>query len=223
MFDLEKEFYAILCEFNDKDILKHFVVIGSWVLIIYKYNYSISGFQFTTSDVDFSVIKPHKISNENLPSVHKILSNLGYAPQLSCLNSSENYIPAVDNVVNNLTIEFLTEQGRFVKEPYFIKGMNIKASPLAFQDFLLKNIIKVKYHNIIVNVPAPAVWAVHKIAISQQRQGKTASLKSMKDLQGAKVILDWLGEDELLKIAQNLRGKLLSFFKRGWDKIGNGK
>jgi hypothetical protein len=58
MFEFEKEFVALLKEFQQQGALSHLVLIGSWCLPIYWEHFSFSRFTFTTSDVDFSISQP---------------------------------------------------------------------------------------------------------------------------------------------------------------------
>ena len=82
---------------------------------------------------------------------------------------------------------------------------------------LLQNTDTLNYKEIPVVVPKPGYWAVHKIAISQLRKGESSELKMMKDIDGARVIVEFLGEDEILAIAGQFKGKFVRLFQKGWD------
>ncbi len=122
MIEFEKEFNAILKSLHEIDALKHLILIGSWVLPIYSENYKIPRLTFTTSDVDFTIIRPHDPAKKSTPSVHQKLIEIGYIPHRSSITQSEKYIPALENVKNKLSIEFLCEPGRIVKARYFKKA-----------------------------------------------------------------------------------------------------
>lgn len=220
MFKFEKEFFAILSSFDKINALKHLVLIGSWVLPVYRENYNIGKFQFTTSDVDFSVRFPRDPLKISIPTIHETLTEMGYIPQYSILNKSEKYIPALESAVNKLSIEFLCEPGRHIQEAYKIKGLGIAAAPITYQKVLLENTETLNYKGIAVNVPRPAYWAIHKIAISQKRSGKSAKLKMIKDLEGARIIVDFIGIAEILSIAKQFKGKFLKSFQSGWNFYG---
>lgn len=221
MFEFEEEFYTILSHFNKSGALKHLVLIGSWVLAVYRDKYKIEKFQFTTSDIDFSIARPHDLSKISRPSIHVILNELGYMPHCSVIDKAEKYIPALESTGKNLNIEFLCDPGRHTKEPYKVKGLGIVTTPITYQRVLLRNPETLNYKGIPVIVPRPEYWAIHKIAISQLRKGKNASLKMMKILGGARVIVNFLGEEEILSKSKQFKGKFLKLFQKGWDVFIN--
>lgn len=216
MFEFEKEFHTILKSLHEIDALRHLILIGSWVLLVYLENYRIPRLTFTTSDVDFTIIRPHEPVKKSNPSIHKQLTEIGYVPHRSPVTQSEKYIPALESKKNKLSIEFLCEPGRIVKAPYRVKGFGIIATPLRYQRVLHENAITLAYKGITVNVPKPAFWAAHKIAMSQLRSGEQAELKKMKDLDGARIIVNFLGYEDVMGAAQCYKGKFLSLFQRGW-------
>ncbi|UCH98668.1 MAG: hypothetical protein JSV88_12265 [Candidatus Aminicenantes bacterium] len=167
--------------------------------------------------MDFSVARPHDISKISSPSIHVILNELGYMPHFSIIDKAEKYIPALESTGKNLNIEFLCDPGRHTKEPYKVKGLGIVTTPITYQRILLRNTETLNYKGIPVIVPGPVYWAIHKIAISQLRKGKDASLKMMKDLGGARVIVNFIGEEEILSKSKQFKGKFLELFKKGWD------
>ena len=216
MFEFEEEFYTILSRFNRSGALKHLVLIGSWVLAVYRENYKIGNIQFTTRDIDFSVSRPHDPAKTSDPPIHLILTELGYMPYFSIIDKAEKYIPALDSIERSLNIEFLCDPGRYTKEPYRVKGLGIVTTPVTYQRVLLGNTETLVYRGIPDIVPKPAYWAIHKIAISQLRKGENANLKMKKDLVGAHVVVNFLGEAQILSISYQFKGKFLNLFHKGW-------
>lgn len=216
-FEFEEEFYSILTGFNKSNALKHLVLIGSWVLPVYRENYDIGSFQFTTSDIDFSVSRPHDPSKVSNPSIHQTLTELGYMPHFSAIDRAEKYIPALESVGKRLSIEFLCDPGRHAKEPYRVQGLGVVTMPITYQRVLLQNTETLSYKGIPVTVPGPGYWAIHKIAISQLRKGENSKLKMMKDLGGARVIVNFIGESQILATSRQFKGKFLKLFQKGWE------
>jgi len=217
MFEFEKEFVALLKEFQQKGALEHLVLIGSWCLPVYREHYPISRFTFNTSDVDFSIHRPQDLQKSLNISLHESLTKLGYVPHSGILSHAEKYIPAPYSEANSLSIEFLCEPGRHITEPYRLSKLGIVATPLPYQKVLLENSITLTYRKIPVKVPRPAVWAIHKIAISQQRKGKGSDLKMIKDMENALVVVNWLGKENILKEAGQFKGKFANLFQKGFQ------
>jgi len=216
MFEFEKEFHTILKSLHEIDALRHLILIGSWVLPVYAENYRIPRLTFTTSDVDFTINRPHDPAKKSIPSIHQKFTEIGYIPYRSTITQSEKYVPAIESAKNKLSIEFLCEPGRIVKAPYPVKGLGIITTPLKYQRALHENTIILIYKFIPVSVPKPAFWAAHKIAMSQLRSGEQAELKMLKDLDGASIIVNFLGDKEVIRAAQYYKGKFLRLFQKGW-------
>lgn len=182
---------------------------------VYREHYPIARFPFTTSDIDFSVRRPRDFrSGPGIP-LQESLRRLGYVPKAGLLSKAEKYIPAPDAEGNSLSVEFLCEPGRDVVKTIRLPGLGIVASPLSFQKILLDHAVCLDYRGVLVKVPSPAVWAVHKIAVSQLREGRDHELKMIKDLENAMVVLRWLGKDKILLEAGLFKGKFSRLFQKG--------
>ncbi len=215
MFEFEKEFAGLLKEFYKSGALEHLVLIGSWCLPVYREHYPIVRFTFTTSDIDFSVQRPRAFKSGPGIPLHGLLIQLGYVPKAGILSKAEKYIPAPDAEGTNLSIEFLCEPGRDEGEPLRLPGLGIVVSPLSYQKVLLDNAVTLTYRGIPLKVPRPAMWAAHKIAVSQLREGRDHELKMIKDLENAMVVMKWLGKEKILLEAGQFKGKFSRFFQKG--------
>ena len=225
MTDIEKGFCLLLSAFSKHNVLQHLVLIGSWALKVYSENYPVKHFPFKTSDVDFSIKDPRSKTKKTSPSIHEILTARGYTPEFGLISKAEKYIPSPEFFENQLDVDFLCEYGRHIKEPYSINGLGVKVTPVSYQHILLDNTVSLQYKDVFVIVPRPEYWAVHKIAISQKRIGKNAKIKMIKDLEGAGIIVDFLGETHIIKTANLYAGKFNKLFEKGWkiykEKFGN--
>jgi hypothetical protein len=216
MVDIEKEFYSLLVAFHKNNVLKYLVLIGSWALKVYAENFKVKHFPFKTTDVDFSINDPRSVKKEASPSVHDILIEKGYTPEFGLISNVEKYIPSPGSTENQLNIDFLCEYGRHIKEPFTINGLGIKVTPIVYQHVLLDNIVNFRYKELLVNVPEPGFWAAHKIAISQKRSGKDAEIKMIKDLEGARVVVESLGDTNIIRASDRYPGKFKKLFDKGW-------
>lgn len=83
-------------------------------------------------------------------------------------------------------------------DPVRLPALKVDAQPLRFLDFLLYEEEKaVALHNagILVNVPAPERYALHKLIISRQRiETRESQDKARKDLRQASELIQALGE-----------------------------
>ena len=94
-------------------------------------------------------------------------------------------------------------KGRESARPIHLKEFNTHASPLRHLDYLLEDIqpvVLLYEHGIMVNVPAPGRFALHKCVISQKRSAAFAA-KAAKDRRQAEQVLAALLQDRPMDIA----------------------
>lgn len=117
------------------------------------------------------------------------------APEMVEPKQINPWVPPFEMVApDGFKIEFLTSRtGPHDKAPVQVERFAVNAQPLEFMDFLIKEPVRaaVLYGaGILVNVPAPARFAIHKLAVSQLRQAVSPE-KSRKDLQQAAALIEY--------------------------------
>jgi hypothetical protein len=97
-----------------------------------------------------------------------------------------------------LSVDILTPMiGRTSTKAVHIPSLQVFAEPVRFLDYLLADAqpaIVVAKGGILVNVPAPARFALHKLVISERRIAAFHG-KAQKDLAQADQLLRWLAQD----------------------------
>ena len=87
-------------------------------------------------------------------------------------------------------------RGRETSRPIRLEALNTHATPLRHLDYVLEDLqpaVLLHGHGIMINVPAPGRFAVHKCAVSQNRASGSAA-KGQKDLSQAEQVLEALLE-----------------------------
>lgn len=141
--------------------------------------------------------------------------------------------------------------GPDTSKPVYMGSLKTYASPLRFLDYLIKNPISgiiVSGRGILVNVPQPARYAVHKLVLSNRRP-VNFQVKAIKDLNQASCILETLSidrpdelypalidvkqgrsrkfESQMLSGFENaykkkmLSKEAISYFEDNWQKVKN--
>jgi len=121
---------------------------------------------------------------------------------------------------NALRLDLLTPKENQGKgDPVFLPRFNVAAQPLRFLDFLMADPVKgavIDGGGVLVNVPQPARFALHKLIVFEERP-VTAHAKGMKDLAQAaqllKVLMDERPGDVLL-VWEELRQRGSGWVKR---------
>lgn len=127
-----------------------------------------------------------------------------------------------------LSVDVLTPMiGKPASKPVLITALNTYAEPLRFLDYLLDDVqpaVIVARAGIIVNVPSPARYALHKLVASARRPAALQT-KTIKDIDQVKLLLQVLMEDRpgdiqsAIKAARKMPEKFLEQMKTGLKKL----
>jgi hypothetical protein len=178
--------------------IKNGVLVGSHAFMTYgnMLGYRWLSQLFRTQDIDIakSLSSVDKI-NIALPrkiDIPKILLSSDYpffeVPTLNHKHPSTSFkIRGKELMVDVLTPML----GKESNAPIFIEEFNCSAEPLRYLDYLIQDPVQavIPYRQgILVNVPEPSRYALHKLVISQRRPVAFA-LKAKKDIQQAQQLL----------------------------------
>jgi hypothetical protein len=172
------------------------VLIGTHAFLAYQNMFGVTWAHGTlTMDLDFA--HPGKnisiaVPNSFAMDTHEAIDSLrqGFIPN----NARTTFIKADEP---DLQLDFVTTQGRSGDEPVLIKPLNIMMQPLRFMEFSMEDIMKgvllTQQGPMVVNLPRPERYALHKLIIHGERAGDTR-LKARKDLDQAACLLAMLKE-----------------------------
>lgn len=158
-----------------------------------------SGAFLRTHDVDIAGDSSLRVALPDLQAdVPKILDSLqmGFLP----VPPLDRKHPSTSFKVRGaaLRVDFVTPQRRPREgKPVFISRFNVAAQPLAYLDYLLEQYQPAGVVNgggVLVNVPNPARYALHKLLVSRVRS-LTDHTKMEKDLHQAIQMIEVLTED----------------------------
>jgi hypothetical protein len=99
---------------------------------------------------------------------------------------------------SNTQVEFLTPSFRDDEDIRDLPALGVSAQSLHFLNYLIADPIKaaVLYRSgVLVQIPRPERYAVHKLIVADRRKGGTDALKSIKDRAQAAFLIRVLAED----------------------------
>lgn len=109
-------------------------------------------------------------------------------------------LPKAFRSSNGFIVDLLTAFGKGRKSPISVEGLGVAATALSFQEFAAQETIETVAlygTGVLVRVPAPLRFAVHKLIIAQRRD-VTQAAKKQKDLKQALELIDiYLEIDEM--------------------------
>jgi hypothetical protein len=119
-------------------------------------------------------------------------------------------------------------RGRETARPVQLDNFGTYAQPVRFLDYLLQDLqpaVLLFQHGIMVNVPSPARFAIHKCVVSQMRTAAFAA-KGAKDLDQAEYLFQVLlterpGDIVLaFEAVEKMGARFLQRFRAGLDRLG---
>lgn len=189
-------FFKILTRLNQEDVLGDVILIGGWCPLVYKEYFGdpVEISLQRTTDVDFLIPNPPRIHKD--VNISTVLEELGFDKKVSLLDGYVKFVHP------DLEIEFLTpEKGKGREKPYNIDKLHINALGLRYLNHLQNHVMKTSCNGILINVPEPAAYVLHKFIVSNKRK---KSFKKEKDILTAKQLGEYLLEktDQRKKMQQ---------------------
>ena len=174
-------------------------LVGTMAFRVYANMLGISWTSDTgTQDIDIAADNTYSLAlpRSHISLRHLILeSGMGFfeVPALNRKQPSTSFkIRGRDFLVDVLA----PMKGRETKRPVHLQDFGTYASPMRYLDYLLQDIqpaVLLYEHGIMINVPAPGRFAIHKCVISQKRSAAAAA-KALKDLSQAEKVFQVLVE-----------------------------
>ena len=159
-----------------------------------------SGWATQTDDIDIAGFEKHAIAIEDSvdPDLAKELEKLGFKrkPTINRKPSTSWILADASYAIDFLTPSFRDEEG-----PVEMPTLKMWAQSLHFLDFLIADPIDAVtpyMEGLLVKIPLPERYAVHKLIISQRR--KSGSAKAKKDIEQARAIIWAMAEDRPYEI-----------------------
>jgi hypothetical protein len=148
---------------------------------------------FTTNDVDLSVVEFEPGDNEEDIEVVLRRANPTFKPRWH----ADDKLPKVFLANDGLRVDMLTRLGRGGKPVVEVEELGCAAAALSFQEFPAEDTLEAVAlygSGVLVRVPTPIRFAIHKLLVAQRRD--TAE-KKRKDLRQAQELIDiFLETDE---------------------------
>lgn len=150
-----------------------------------------------TNDIDIASFEKLSLAlgETVMPSVEDVLSGFNFAP-----------VPSLDpgkvwrwrQSSSETLVEFLTPSFSDEEELRQLTALGVSAQSLHFLNFLISDPIQaaaVYRDGILIQVPRPERYAIHKLIVADRRREGPDSVKSRKDLRQAEILLAILAED----------------------------
>jgi len=183
----------VLEKLDREGILQHLVVVGSWCVYFYRHKFK-EAFRLTswrTKDIEFET---SLISKSQKPkNIITILKELDFVMKY---HGEAGYTTFEHP---EIIVEFLIHRkGDGIADRYKLPGFGIHPQPLPYLSFLVSNTMSVEYKGLLIKVPHPANFALHKLMISVKRKNLEKVPKDREQALAAWNMLGELGDKKML-------------------------
>lgn len=197
------------------------VLIGTHAFLAFGNTLGVQwGGQERTQDIDFahagkriSLVLPNNVEVKTDEAIASL--EMGFLPVsgLSGKTGGSYLIPAEPH----FRLDFLTPLHRGGDAPYAHPQLHITLQPLPFMEFSLESVeqavIFCAEGAVLVNVPGPQRFALHKLVVYGERSG-AFRVKSTKDLAQAACLLSFLWDHQRQTLDESLADMLIR--GKGW-------
>ncbi len=148
-----------------------------------------------TEDVDIASFEKLSMAIEDVtsPDLLVTLNDLRFQSAISLLPKKPTSwtLPG-----STYAIDFLAPSFDEKSEPVKLEALNVWAQGLHYLNFLIKDpipAVSIYMEGLLIQIPNPARYAVHKLIVSQQRN-VSMQAKVSKDLEQASLLIEYLRE-----------------------------
>lgn len=150
-----------------------------------------------TGDIDIAAFERLSLAlgDQVEPSLHETFRSLDFAPLPSLSHTAVCRWKQSDS---GTLVEFLTPSFRPEEDIRDLPALGVSAQSLHFLNFLIAQPIKAAalYRSgVLVQIPRPEAYAIHKLIVANRRQAGPDQLKSRKDRAQAALLIEVLAED----------------------------
>jgi hypothetical protein len=169
---------------------KGIVLVGTAAFQTYSciLGYHLKSAAVTTQDAD--LLAASFVGGAEPQDMEKILQRAD--PTFKARMQHDDRLPKVFKSAGNLSVDILTKFGRRRKSPILIEELACSAEALPFMEYLAEEsmeAVALYGTGVLVRVPPPMRYAVHKLLIAQERSGRFTAKKT-KDLAQARDLID---------------------------------
>ncbi len=175
-------------------------------LVLGAYLSDNTGWITQTDDIDVASFHALSMAIEDTtdPQIAKALGTLDFKPALTIGKTPPTTWTLADG---SYAIDFLTPSFSEEDKPTHIPTLDIWAKRLHFLDYLITepiHAVSPYMEGLLIQIPQPARYAVHKLIISQRRKD-FAEAKRRKDIEQARSLIWAMSEDQPYVLAQAIK------------------
>ncbi|MDJ0763660.1 MAG: GSU2403 family nucleotidyltransferase fold protein [Myxococcota bacterium] len=196
---------SVLRSLQEQEVLKHFVLVGSWCLSVYRYMYDDSTLIPATRTMDADILIPRRLPSRLQVDIQGLMEDNGFITQADYPSGFHRFVHP------DLNIEFLTEAGaKSDVSVHRFKQLGITVQELRYMSIPLQYKMPVRIEDIDLTIPEPEAFTLHKLIVCGLRKDTE---KAAKDLEAAAGLMMFFEDKEN---HMNRLWEIYNGFPKGW-------
>lgn len=201
---------AVLRDMQKADILRHFILIGSWCQNFYRHLYSNPVEIPAARTMDADMLIPKQLPKDKQVNIPQIMEKNDFAVEVDFTSGLYRFIHP------DLKFEFLTNPGAKPGEDVFrFKQLGITAQELRYMAIPLDHQMVITYEDIILTIPEPEAFTLHKLIVCCLRKNPEKALKDTETARG--MLMFFEGKPDHIRRIHEIYNSL----PKGWKKRVN--
>ena len=203
---MEKKKYDLCLEvlrrMKREGILDKIMLVGSWCVLLYENYFKGKSILPVLRTRDLEFLFPVPLHLDRKTDLYDLLKDLGFVLDHK---GEQGYIIFQHP---DLILEFLVPaRGGDPDKPFPLDHLGINAQPLRFMDALARNPIQMLFDNVIVTLPHPVDFALHKLLIAGRRKERVKAEKDRAQAIALLTALNDSGETETIRTVHDAMPK----------------
>jgi len=163
-----RDFLKTIKLLHDNDCISHIIIVGSWAEYLYIETGVLPSYSANIRTLDLDLLvknlrAPRK--GVNLPELAKAA---GYWVESERMTGITKLL-----LPGSLEVDFLLSKKGAGKEAALKTNLGVTAQTLRAMELLLENTIKIDYYGMVLEVPSPEAYVLHKMIINKERKDKS--------------------------------------------------
>lgn len=176
---------AVLRDMQKADILRHFILIGSWCQNFYRHIYGNPVEIPAARTMDADMLIPKQLPKDKQVSIPQIMENNKFVVEVDFTSGLYRFIHP------DLKFEFLTNPGAKPTEDVFrFKQLGITAQELRYMAIPLDHRMVITYEDIKLTIPEPEAFALHKLIVCCLRKNPEKAIKDTETARGMLIFFE---------------------------------
>lgn len=202
----------VLRDLQTTDILRHFVLVGSWCQNFYRHLYDNPVEIPAATTLDADMLIPKRLPASAQGNIVNVMERNDFAVEMDYSTGLHRFTHP------ELKIEFLTDPGAKSDEGIFkFKQFGITAQELRYMSIPLSYRMPITYQDLVFSIPEPEAFTLHKLIVCCLRKNPE---KAVKDTETARGMLMFFQEKP-----QHIKriNEIYESFPRGWkNRVNDG-